>query len=158
MKIIVICIAAFFIVGCGARDMATYDNQPPAKEGNALVHISCNLERSYVRSNSSLGAGAVAMWVLVGPISHNIIHMHGQQVTKDGLTSADLSTPWRKRLIWGDNDWFVYATPNEVLKLSVRSGGTREGLTEIAAITVSDEPMQNYSIHLGELGAQVTKQ
>ena len=150
----VILFLAIVLSGCGARDMNTFKSPPATQQDQASVQFTVDLNRAFVRDNSSLGAGSAAMWIIVGPFNNNIIHLHGMPSgDHDGISAA----PWRKRLKWGLNSFWTVAPKNTSITLRLRSGGTRSGNVDLGKIKIGEADNQTFSVTLNESGAQIAK-
>ncbi len=84
------------------------------------VGMEVLLERSFVRSSSSYGGGAVAMVLLVGPFSCNVINLYGTIEHQHEDEKYRTVGTFTKGLNWGENFFNIRAPKNSEIKLMLR--------------------------------------
>lgn len=117
---------------------------------NVLVNMQINLERSFVRSNSGLGAGAVVMYAAIGPFARNVIMLYGDIKKDDNVVST-----FSKRMVWGQNQLTCRAPKNSIIQLRLRTGGTRTGMIDIGFVRIGNQPSQNVTVRMDETGTYI---
>lgn len=158
MKRIISLMALFLVVaiaGCATTGLRQSAFRGIPREDIVDVRMEVLLERAFVRSSSSYGGGAVAMVLLVGPFSMNVMKLYGtiDQKHEDGKYRAAGS--FDKGLKWGQNFFDIRAPKNSEIKLMLRAGGTREGMTDIGYVSVGSEKRQTVVIRLTEAGVDI---
>lgn len=122
-----------------------------------IVHVRMDvlLERSFVRATSSYGGGAAAMVLLVGPFSANVMRLYGTVERFD--TGGKITTlgTFSKQLNWGENSFIVVAAKNSDIKLKLRAGGTRKGMTDVGTVGIGSEPQQTVVVNFTEAGVDI---
>jgi len=125
-------------------------------QGNWVdVDMSLHLERAYIRANSSLGAGAVAMWVALGPFSRNVIRVYGDYIMTDEQGRETVVGTFNKQVEWGDNHIPLRVPANCQIMLRLRSGGTREGMVEMGRAYIGDGPQQQVIVWTDAGGVRI---
>jgi len=69
--VILFSFAVLLFSGCGAKGYQQSYRTQIASDEMVEVKINVLLEKAFVQSNSNLGAGAIAMWALLGPFSNS---------------------------------------------------------------------------------------
>lgn len=114
---------------------------------NAInLNLNIHLKRKFIQSNSSLGSGAVVMWILVGPVSNNVIKLYAYQENKD-LSFSKISD---QKMKWGDNQLKFLAPKKGNVKLVLFIGGTRSGRANLGTIYLTEKEHQSFQINLVE--------
>ncbi len=151
-------IALFLVVaitGCATMGLQQTALRGIPREDIVDVRMEVLLERAFVRSSSSYGGGAVAMVLLVGPFSMNVMKLYGtiEQKHEDGKYRS--AGTFNKQLKWGENFFNIRAPKNSEIKLMLRAGGTREGMTDIGYVSVGSEKFQTVVVRLTEAGVDI---
>ncbi len=119
------------------------------------MRIEILLERSFVQASSTLGAGAAAMFLLLGPFSNNRVNLYGtMQIKREDGRYISAGT-FCNGLEWGETIFNIKAPKNSEIKLSLRSGGTRSGIADIGYAYIGAQPQQTVVIRLTEGGAEI---
>ena len=144
----------FGMVGCGTTGFQQSFGTRTEEINMVSVKVNVHLERAYVQSVSGLGAGAVAMWVLAGPFSNNVITLYGTVKEKSGEKMKTVGS-FSKGLQWGANSFDAKVPMNSEIQFKLRSGGTRSGFTDIGFSDVGTELTQTIVINLLASGATI---
>lgn len=144
----------FGMVGCGTTGFQQSFGTKVEERNQVAVKVNIHLERAYIQSVSGLGAGAVAMWVLLGPFSNNVITLYGTIKEKSGEKTKTVGS-FSKGLQWDDNSFDIRVPMNSEIQFRLRSGGTRSGFTDIGFAEVGTEPTQTIIINLIASGATI---
>lgn len=154
MKNILKIIAGFvFLCGCATTNLKQSLEPTATGENIVKVTMNVNLERDFVRENSSIGAGKLAICLISPLINNNVITICGTVIDKNNPDKS-LST-FSKELRWGDNSFIVQAQKNSRIKLVLHTGGTRTGNAELGTVDIGEEPSKNVVINLTKTGVQI---
>ncbi|MFH0796974.1 MAG: hypothetical protein V2A65_07970 [Candidatus Omnitrophota bacterium] len=117
-----------------------------------ILTINVHLEKAFVQNASSLGAGSVAMLMLVGPFSKNVVTLAGKVVPKEGNSATQT---FLKRLDWGESVHMVTVPQNCEIQLALCVGGTRTGQMDIGTVSVENEPTRTIYIKFTGDGVEI---
>lgn len=150
---ILIIFSIIFMQGCFLEGGGLHSNVL-SNSDSAKVTVNVQMEREYVRNISGLGAGAVAMYLIVGPFSRNVIMLYGS-ARQDGSTGMRTVGTFEKQLNWGTNRFTVNVQKNSEVFLKLRAGGTRSGLGDVGSFKVGSEDRQMVTVKLLASGAEI---
>lgn len=151
--VIMFFVAGFLLSGCATTGLQQSFGTKVSVEESVNVKLNVLLERAYIQSVSNLGAGAIAMWVIAGPFSNNVIMLYGTVREKVGDKEKTVGS-FSKGLQWGENSFDIRVPKNSEIQFRLRSGGTRSGITDVGFATIGSDPTQTIVINL--LGSGVT--
>ncbi len=153
-KTLILCLGlTIAFSGCATMGLQQTLNPTAISSNRVRITMNVYLDRAFVRSNSGFGAGAVAMWLLVGPFNNDKINIYGTIKEKTGEEKT-VGT-FSKGLNWGENIFNIEAPKNSQIKLMLSSGGTRAGSTDLGYADVGNDPTQTISVKLTSAGAQI---
>ena len=155
LKKLIVLFLVMSMAGCATTGLLQPTFRGIPRQDIVNVKMDVLLERAFVRSSSSYGGGAVAMILLVGPFSMNVMKLYGtiEQKRENGKYKPVGS--FNKGLNWGQNFFNIKAPKNSEVKLMLRAGGTREGMTEIGYVSIGSEKHQTVAVKLTEAGVEI---
>ena len=147
-----LCAASLCVMADDEKQDAATPAPAAPDHGSTVVEIAATMERGYVRSVSNLGAGAVAMGLVVGPFSRNVINLY--------ISKEEGASNWVKvheqRMKWGENNFKFNAPKSARLKLFLRVGGTRSGGTDLGILQLTDSDTHFYKVAMTAEGCNIT--
>lgn len=155
LKKLIVLFLIMSIAGCATTGLLQPAFRGIPRQDIVDVRMDVLLERAFVRSSSSYGGGAVAMILLVGPFSMNVVKLYGTIEQKCEDEKYKPIGSFNKGLNWGQNFFNIKAPKNSEIKLTLRAGGTREGMTDIGYVSIGSEKHQTVVVRLTEAGVEI---